>query len=327
MMNMRKTIWIALVSLVLVACKKDDLPLDIDQEEVDPGIGVSFYYASDETGKFEIWHAQSGQQEQVTESDGTESWWPRTSPDKSKMLFYRSNVGGGVHDYATASLWIKDLSTGAESTLFEFGANNWKYQGLANWSADGQWITLAAADETLGKWQLYRCDAEGEQLERLSLRDSFDYLDPVFSADGKSIYCVSVPDEEGPDSENFEIFRLDLETREETRLTFNDTRDHHPDLNPEGNKLVYETMVDPDYLSIGKWALMELNLDTKEEVLLLEDNHLNFYPRYAADGQSIFYVRLNVVQFNMSVFKMDFSDGSTSRLISNDFNSLNVDPQ
>lgn len=315
-----------MLSLVMVSCKKEELPIDVNQSELDPELETGYYYASDETGKFEVWQSEKGELKQVTESQDQDNWWPRISPDQKELLFYRSAAGRDINDYSSAALWKRNLEDGTEQEVFAFGANNWKFQGLANWSHNGEWIVMAASDQELQRWQIYVCNAAGEELRRVSLRDGYDYLDPVFSLDDHTIYCVAVPEDEGPSSENYEIFALDVNTGEEIRLTFNETRDHHPDVSPDGEKLVFESMIDPDYLGIGKWVLKEFNLSTKDESLLLEDNNLNFYPRYSADGKAVFYVGLNVTLFNMTVSKLTLSDGKTSRLLSDSYNSMSVDP-
>lgn len=317
---------LCLVIVTTVACDKEPPIITVPDDPFEQEESITYLYASDETGKFEIWKSEGDTKTQLTSNTDYDNWWPKISPDNQSILFYQSTAGRDINDFTSASLWIMNSTGGEQKQIFPYGYEGWEMQGLANWSNDGERIVMAALDKALGHWQIFTCDHNGENLERISTNDSADYLDPVFARDDASIFCVRIPDGEDPKKENFELYELDVSTKAETRLTFNTFQDHHPDVSPDGTKLVYDSEVDPEYLTIGRWALKELDLQTLQERSLLEDNNLNFLPRYSRDGEFVFFIRLNILGTTTSVSRLQLKDGSVSRLLDNTFNSVNVDP-
>jgi len=168
-------------------------------------------------------------------------------------------------------------------------------------------------------------DDFGNNAISISSRSDVDYLDPVFSPDGKLIYCVSIPENEGPESDNFELYSIDVATGEEIRLTNNTWRDQHPDVSPDGDWLIFESLVDPEYLSIGKWRINKYNLQSKKVEIILEEEQLNFHPKIFDEG-SIVFIRLDVTKLRTGFFLMDLSTLETAPLLNEQFNAINIDP-
>ncbi len=316
------------MGIVLMAgCKKNNEPLATppeDQVEVPETEGV--VYASNASSSFEIWKLEGESSQQLTHFNDSDAWWPRYSSENASILFYSSKGTRDLNDYTSADLNVMDADGSNVKIIIATGANGWEQQGLANWSNDGERIVVAAEDPAIGRWQIYVCDLDGQNPTRISTRSGVDYLDPIFDLDDQSILCVTVPEGESNTESNYEVIRLHIADGLEERLTNNGRRDQHPAISPDGETVVYESLIDPEYLSIGKWALMELTLSSGNESTLLDNDHINLFPRYSKDGEYVIYTRLNVESFAMTVGRVNRSSGESKLLVSEEFQCMNGDP-
>lgn len=313
------------LAMSLNSCEKEPLSQPYAENSIPPTSDEGFLYCSDYTGNFELWKFENDEHTQLTSNKEWDSWWPKMSPMGDQILFYRSKSGRDVNDFDNASLHLMNSDGSGEIEILAQDANGWIMQGLANWSSDGTQIIMAAVDPEIGTWQLYISDNEGKQVERISTRDEANYLDPIFDRDDQAIFC-SVTPEGLSGEENHEIFKIELTTGEEIRLTNNSVSDHHPAVSPDGKYLAYETLNDPTYLSLGKWSLKELNLRTYSEKTILEDDQINLFPVYDVAGENIYYTRLNVETFLMTGARFNRGDETTTLLVPTDRNSFNLDP-
>lgn len=315
-----------LILLSLLACNKEDEPLSKPEDDAVATQEDGFVYASNAGSTFDIWMSKGSETTQLTHTSDAACWWPRISADKTKILYYMSDGTREINDFSTADLMVMDADGSNQEVLIASGANGWEQQGLANWSPDGRSIVLAAVDSVLGTWQIYTVDDKGQAPTRISPRANANYLDPIFDPSGNSIICATIPQGLDELDENIEIVRLNIGDSTEVRLTFNSQRDHHPTVSPDGSSIVFESLVDPDYLSIGKWALRKINLATGDESELLNNEHINLFPRYSRSGSYVLYTRLNVESFEMTIGKIDLRTNDRMLILNEDAHSLNPDP-
>ena len=211
----------------------------------------SLIFSSNRTGNLEIWRSDLNGDNpvQLTTNDNYESNWPRVSPDRTKVLFYRTPRGAKESDYDQFSLWVLNLKDQSIQELISHGTYNWNTQGVADWSPDGSKIVMAASEKG-GRWHLYITDANGKNPQQISKRESL-YLDPSWSPDGSKLVFSAFPkDYQGTKLKYLEIFTSDTDGTNEKRLTFDTLRDHDPYWSPNGNAIAYETEVQPLYLSL-----------------------------------------------------------------------------
>lgn len=318
---------------MITGCDGDDPLLEQVENPVPetPGVGSTsdyLLYSSDQDGNFSIWLKHEDTESRVSLLDG-DSWWPRITSDQSKILFYSSTVSQGreVNDYSTAGLWVMNFDGSDRKEIVPANAFGWEQHGFANWSPDGNSIVMCALDPKIGAWQLYIVDASGQNPTRISMNDEIRYFDPVFSPDGKSVACIRQPlGFEELDESRYEVFLIDLDNETETQLTDNNHRDHHPDFSSDGERIVFESLTDQDYLGVGKWALKVVNISSKTESDLLHDENINIFPRYSADDQVIYFNQVDLTTFNLRLARLSLENGSVSYLTTNDFNAMNVDP-
>jgi len=232
---------------------------------------------------------------QLTTDENYESNWPRVSPDRSKVLFYRAPRGAKESSYEQFSLWQLDLNTLNVVELIPQGMHGWTRQGVADWSPDGTQIVMAAA-KGKGSWNLYITDANAQNPVRISKRDSL-YVDPSWSPDGTQlVFCAFPEDYKGTKANRLEIFTSNPDGSNEKRLTFDKLRDHDPYWSPNGNAVAFETEVQPLYWLVGKWALRATNVRSGKTYEILNDGHINTLPRWSPDSSQLYFHRLRFKQ-------------------------------
>jgi Tol biopolymer transport system component len=94
-------------------------------------------FNSNRSGNHEIFTMQtdgSGAR-QLTKDARYDNWWPRISPDRTKVLFYRAPAGKS-ESYADASLWVVGVDGSGLTLLRDKGESGWTQQGHAEWSPD-----------------------------------------------------------------------------------------------------------------------------------------------------------------------------------------------
>ena len=250
-------------------------------------------FSSNRTGNLEIWLSDLDGENpvQLTTDDRYESNWPRVSPDKTKVLFYRAPKGAKESSYEQFSLWELDLNTYDVEELIPQGAHGWSRQGVADWSPDGSQIIMAAA-KNKSDWNLYVTDSKGREPKRISKRDSL-FVDPSWSPDGsKIVYCAFPIDYKGNKTNALEVFISNPDGSNEQRLTFDNLRDHDPYWSPDGNWIAYESEIQPLYWLLGKWALRMTNVHSGKTKELLNDGHVNTLPRWSPDSKQLYFHRL-----------------------------------
>jgi len=321
-----KVFWKVLVLLVLLnGCEKEPLDNSKAPSIDETTLNISCFYTQKIEGRFEICKSENGKHSTLTKANGKDKWWPKHSALRNETLLYQSDNTRDVNDYASASLWMLDTNHN-QTLLIEQGAYGWEMQGLCNWSHSGNEIVMAAVDTAIGRWQVYITDANGEFPRRITTRDDVDYFDPVFSNDDKKVYCSAIPESEPKVNSKIEIMRVDVATGIEERLTYNDHRDHHPDVSPDEKTIIYESLVDPDYLSIGKWVVKELDLSTSSEKIVIEDDNINLFPRYSSVAHLLYLTELNVETFQMQATIYNTSTDEKFNVNDTENITMNPDP-
>ncbi|NNC66519.1 MAG: hypothetical protein HKN83_00615 [Gammaproteobacteria bacterium] len=256
-------------------------------------VNSKLIFASNRTGNLEIWLSDLDGENpiQLTTDDKYESNWPRVSPDRSKVLFYRAPKGAKESDYDQFSLWLLNLSDHSLQELIPHGAYGWNTQGVADWSPDGTKIVMAAS-KNKGRSHIYITDANGKNPQKISKRESL-YLDPSWSPDGsKLVFCAFPEDYKGTKLNHLEIFTSHSDGSNEQRLTYDILRDHDPYWSPNEHWIAHETEIQPLYWLLGKWALRITNTDTGKTTELLNDGHVNTLPRWSSNSSQLYFHRL-----------------------------------
>ncbi|HEX2663503.1 MAG TPA: S9 family peptidase [Candidatus Acidoferrum sp.] len=146
-----------------------------------------------------IWDIASGQEKQITKSDSTVSD-PRWSPDCSHITF-TSNPTPRLDDGGLQTAWVLDVATGKQRKV----SDSTDYTHTARWSPDGKWIAyLVSREAPFYQTNLFVASADGGKERKLTNGFELNAGEPVWAADGKSIYFSSNT------RESMEIFGADV---------------------------------------------------------------------------------------------------------------------
>ncbi|WMJ72131.1 hypothetical protein RCC89_02950 [Cytophagaceae bacterium ABcell3] len=293
------------IFFVLLSCKKEP------EEEVslEGDKGVSLFFSSNRTGNYEIYVKKDGSLVQVTDDKNLDSWWLRVSPDGKTLICYRSRAINKNNNYEDATLWSMNLDGSDAKKLIALDDNQWKAQGVADWSPDGTQLVMAAIEGASNRWHLFITDSNGKNAKKVSSRTSI-YLDPSFSPDGSKIVFSSFPlGYNGTDLAKLEIYTMNTDGSEETRLTFDDIRDHDPYWAPDGKEIAFESAMEPEYLDVGKWALRSVEPDGSNLRVILHDGHINTVPRWNKSSEVLYFHKLNFGAPGFRIYKVS-KDGS-----------------
>jgi Tol biopolymer transport system component len=322
MMKSKFSVYTALVLIItLNSCDES-----IDPSPIVSDVSSSYVFTSDEGEKFEVWKSIDNELTQLTFKEDKDSWWPQVNKQGSSILFYESNQSRTVNDYTSAALQLMNLDGSNKKELISLGsANQFVQQGLASWSYSGNFIVFSALEVGQEYWQLYELNLNSSELRRISTNYSKNYLDPIYNIDDSRIYCVTNSDSSSADEKN-DVFELELETGAETRITSNNTRDHHPCLSPDGRKLLFESLVDEDYLGIGKWEIRSYDFVSKTESRLIEDENIRLFPHFSSDGNTVYFTELLLETASLGIGAYKIDSQELESLQSNGNNAMNVSP-
>ena len=186
--------------------------------------------------------------------------------------------------------------------------------GLANdlnptFSPDGTKIAFTSTRDSNG--EIYIMNADGSNQTNLTnspLRDRW----PSFSPDGTKIVFASNRDsdpqvfgQEGPD----EIYVMNADGSNPTRLTNNPARDTEPAFSPDGTKIAFVSRRDNNY------EIYVMNTDGSGQTNLTNDSADDVNPTWSPDGTEIAF--LSNRDGSVQVYVMNVDGSGQTRLTNN----------
>jgi TolB protein len=230
-------------------------------------------FISNRSGFKEVWvmDADGAHQRPLT-SHRSISLTPRWSPDASRIAY---TCYASVRGVTSAQICMHSLETGKSIAVARYRGTN----SSPAWSPDGsriifmssmhgdpelfltdssgnnpKRITFAAGGDTSPAWnprtgqtiafvsdrggipQLYLMNADGSNVERLALPDMGYVIDPAWSPNGQ-LLAFSWRRPTG----NFDIYVMDVATRQIVELTRDSGRNERPSWAPDGRHMVFES--------------------------------------------------------------------------------------
>lgn len=163
------------------------------------------------------------------------------------------------------------------------------------WSPDGKQIALFARN---GKYRdLVIIDAVSGRVVKQFQIQADQALNPAFLPNGREMLLSANTDGVR------DIYLLDLDSEELTNLTEDDAFDYAPVVAPDGNTVIYTSVVDDRY---HKLFVFEMNNPAiKTQLTFGPFNDLQ--PSFGPDGKSILFVSAETGIFN--IYKLDLESG------------------
>lgn len=310
-MHQDKNSFMAIIKLLLVSfvllmfsCSNDSQDTSIPKET-----DVTLLYSKNPKGYNELYKLHKGEESLLLSDSKYDFWWPKVSPDASKILVYRSAVNPEKNhdDYLNAELLVVNIDGTNPQVLLPKNANGWNAQGVCRWNKDGTKILMCAEVETnVGlQWRLVETNALGKNSKILSNHWA---IDCNYSTDNSSVVFMGFAKNEL----SFDLTKLELQkgiyNKESNMvtnivsLTQNSTRDHDPDFSPDNTKIVFSGG-NAEYSNVD---LLLYDLVTKKESVLLDDANANGGSMcWSPDGKYVYFHSLEVFKTPFRIKKIN----------------------
>lgn len=221
----------------------------------------------DDTTSFEIVRLDlKTWQETLLTHDNSDDSYPVASPDGQWVVFQSDQDG----DF---EIYVMDINGGQVTQLTE----NDQIDRLASWSPDGDWLIFSSDVRKDGNYDLYRVRRDGSDFQPVySSAERKSHA--RYSPDGRYIVFTSGS---ANDANDWEIMLLDTQTGDVKKLTDNDRRDASPLFSPDGQKILFTTVVS------GSNAIATMNLDGSDVRIVYDSGGSEWSAAYSPDGRYI----------------------------------------
>ncbi len=182
------------------------------------------------------------------------------SPDGHTIAFYSGVEGSGPRVFLTPA-------DGGDQTQLTEGPSR-----FPSWSASGK-IAFDNGGPTAG--DIFVINPDGTGLEQLTNSPAARNIRPDWSPDGRQIAFVSRRDG------NDEIYVMNADGSDPTRITTNTFLDNAPAWSPDGRKIVFQSNRD------GNTEIYTMNADGTDQTRLTNYHGRDQDPDWSPDGQTI----------------------------------------
>ncbi len=186
--------------------------------------GKKIAFVSKQDGNKEIYTMNSdGSNPQRLTNNSADDFDPDWSPDGTKILFVTNR-----DPTYSRKIWVMNADGTSQQKL----GNLYNVNSDPRWSPDGTKIVFSSIDPN-GRWGIYTANSDGDLSSRLKLIDGGSEYAPSWSPDGTKIALVS-----GRDGNN-EIYTMNSNGSNLTRLTNNSATDSNPSWSRDGKKIFF----------------------------------------------------------------------------------------
>ncbi len=323
MMSTFKYLFFMGLGILLCSCSEDatdDPILNPDQIE------DTILFSKNPKGHNELYKLQNGVETVLLSDPNYDFWWPKVSPDKSRILVYRSSVNPAKNhdDYQNAELLVLNIDGSDPQVLIPKNAHDWLAQGVCRWNEDGTKIVMCAIVNTPTgeQWRLITTDNLGQNPKVLS--DHWA-IDCNLSPDNNSIVFMGFKDNElSFDLTKLELQKADYDKQENTvgtivSLTDNNSRDHDPAFSPDNTKIVFSGG-NAQYTDVD---LLLYDLQTNQESVLLNDNNANGGSMcWSPDGKYVYFHSLVVLSAPFRIKRINIATKVVETILETEANDF-----
>lgn len=177
--------------------------------------------------------------------------------------------------------------------------------GDPSWSPDGTTIAFESFRDDGS--EAYLMNADGTGVTRLTFNGPPEDRGTNWSADGSQIvfHSTRFPAEEGTGHSSFEVFLMNADGSDQTRLTENNFQDSLADISPQG-RIVFNSFRDGDH------EIYDMNSDGTDQRRLTSSPGEDAHPIYSPDGSKIVFHSRRTGPLN--IFVMDADGGNVTQI-------------
>jgi Tol biopolymer transport system component len=226
---------IALLVSLFLGCGAADLR-DLLERMVGSANGdkIAFSRGVDDEEEIYVMNIGGSGQTRLTNSPYSNKY-PDWSPDKSKIAF---SAGKPITDNEIFVMYADGTS---QIQITDNGDEDYR----ADWSPDG--TKIAFSKHASGNNEVYVMNANGSGQTQLIDYPTASDANPDWKYDGSKILFMSNRDTGGGPSTEFEIYVMDANGDNQTRLTTNTDDDRDPVWSPDGSRIVFQSDRDGNY--------------------------------------------------------------------------------
>lgn len=257
----------------------------------------SIAYASDESGKFEIYLSdpEGNSRIQLTNPPESGGGYLAWSPDGQRLAFY-----GKYDDRKTWSIHTIN-SDGSNKKRLTHAKNTWDHSPA--WSPDGSKIVFGRTfrdGEGVVQHQLWKMNADGSELAEIK---GLNGGGPYFAPDGRIVFYSQYKDK------NSEISIANADGSNLIHLTNNEAEDWHPEVSPDGKQIAFTSKRD------GNLEIYVMDIDGSNQKRLTFNQFRDSMPSWSPDGSQLIFTSRR--GDNRDIYIMNKDGSGQKKIISN----------
>jgi len=276
---------------------------------------IAFHSNRNGNNEIYVMNADGSNQTRLTNNSASD-WNAAWSPDGTKIAFmsYRDDLDG-ICDYNSGTMdcnieiYVMNANGGNEINLTNHSAEDVSLV----WSPDGSKIAFTSKRD--GNAEVYVMNADGSNLTNLTNNPADDYnCFQSWSPDGSKIAFFSFRDDldgicdinSGTMDCNWEIYVMNADGTDQTRLTNNPTSDKGATWSPDGTKIAFRS----DRNGYPNFEIYVMNADGSNQTRLTNNSENDYDLSWSSDGSKIVFCS------DWEIYVMN-ADGSGKTNVSN----------